>query len=125
MLEKIGGYARDYVEGMTRILEHKYADDFVLGSGELHTVREFVEESFRNIGTEIHWKGIGVNEVGLSDKDEVIVKVNKKFFRPLESDNYVADFSKAKRELGWKPDIKFSKLVKIMTDSDLKNQNRN
>ena len=115
------GYARDYVEGMMRILHYSYAEDFVLGTGELHTVRDFVEEAFKNIDVKINWKGSGVNEVGLSDKDEVLVRVNKRFFRPLESDNYVADYSKAKKGLGWEPKVKFAQLVKIMVKSDLKN----
>lgn len=114
------GYAKDYVEGMWKIINYKFADDFVLGTGELHTVRDFVQESFSIIGTKIHWKGSGVNEVGLGENDEVLVRVNKKYFRPLESDNYVADFSKAKRELNWTPTTKFKDLVKIMIKNDIK-----
>lgn len=114
------GYAKDYVKGMVSVLNYKYSEDFVLGTGELHTVREFVTEAFKCIDVPIHWKGKGVNEVGLSDDDEVLVKVNKQFFRPLESDNYVADYSKAKRLLGWEPSVKFGDLVKIMVESDLK-----
>lgn len=113
------GYAKDYVEGMWSMLQYKYADDFVLGTGELHTVREFVEEAFRVVGINIHWRGSGINEVGLSESDDVLVKVNKEFFRPLESDNYVADYLKAKRELKWEPIIKFNDLVKIMVNHDL------
>ena len=116
------GYARDYVEGMMWILEYKHAEDFVLGTGELHTIKEFVTEAFGNIETDLYWKGSGVNEVGLSDKGELLVKVNKKFFRPLESDNYVADYSKAKKGLCWEPKVKFKELVKLMVQSDIKNQ---
>ena len=116
------GYAGDYVYGMWLILQHKYADDFVMGTGELHTVREFAEEAFRVAGVEIHWKGSGINEVGLSKDDEVLVKVNKKFFRPLESDNYLADYTKAKRELKWEPKTKFKELVKKMVLHDIKKQ---
>lgn len=115
------GYAEDYVDGMWKILNHKYADDFILGTGELHTVRDFVEESFNLIDEELHWRGSGINEVGLSRKDEVLVKVNKQFFRPLESDNYVADFSKAEKELGWKPKTRFKELIKIMVENDISN----
>lgn len=118
------GYAEDYVKGMIDVLNYKYSEDFVLGTGELHTVREFVTEAFGDIDVPIHWKGKGINEVGLSDNDEVLVKVNKKFFRPLESDNYVADYSKAKRLLNWEPKVKFSELVKKMVDSDLDNVGR-
>ena len=117
------GYAKDYVEGMVKILRHKTSDDFVLGTGELHTVREFVMEAFGHVGIDVYWKGSGVNEVGLSDNGDVLVKINEKFFRPLESDNYVADYAKAKHELGWEPDVKFTRLVKIMVESDMKNLN--
>lgn len=119
------GYAKDYVEGMWSMLNHKYADDFVMGTGELHTVRDFVEEAFRVAGIDIHWKGSGLNEVGLSQKDDVLVRVDNRFFRPLESDNYLADYSKAKRELGWEPQTKFKQLVKIMVEHDLKPDTRN
>lgn len=119
--KKDWGYAEDYVEGMTRILNYKYADDFVLGTGELHTVREFVSEAFSLIHKSIAWKGSGVNEVGLSDNDEVLVKVNKNFFRPLEADNFVADYSKSKKLLGWEPKVRFKELVRIMVDNDLRN----
>lgn len=118
------GYAKDYVEGMWQILNYKYADDFVLGTGELHTVREFVEVAFKVAGIEIHWKGSGVNEVGLSQEDEVLVMVNKRFFRPLESDNYLADYSKAKRELHWEPKTRFKDLVRKMVMYDIKNQKK-
>ena len=113
------GYAKDYVEGMWKILNYKYPDDFVLGTGELHTVREFVEEAFRVIGVNVSWRGKGLNEIGLSDKDEVLVKVSKNFFRPLESDNYVANYSKAKEKLGWEPKVKFKELTKLMVESDI------
>jgi GDPmannose 4,6-dehydratase len=113
------GYAQDFVDGMWKILNYKYADDFVLGTGELHTVREFVEESFRVIGVEVFWRGSGLNEVGLSEKDEVLVKINKEFFRPLESDNFTADYSKAKSKLGWSPKLKFKDLVKLMVIKDI------
>lgn len=113
------GYAKDYVEGMWKMLQYKYGDDFVMGTGEIHTVREFVEESFKAIGIEIRWHGSGVNEVGFSQDDEIVVKVNKEFFRPLESDNYLADYSKAKKQLNWIPKTKFPELVKIMVEHDL------
>ena len=116
------GYAKDYVNGMWLMLNHNYADDFVLGTGELHTVREFVEEAFKIVNIDIYWKGMGVNEVGISQDDEVLIKVNKKYFRPLESDNYLADYSKAEKKLGWKPKTNFKQLVKIMVEHDLTNQ---
>ena len=114
------GYARDFAEGMINILEYKYAEDFVLGTGELHTVRDFATEAFKTIGVNLHWKGKGINEIRLSDQDEVLIKVNRNFFRPLESDNYVANYSKAKKLLGWEPKIRFNELVKLMVNSDIK-----
>jgi GDPmannose 4,6-dehydratase len=115
------GYARDYVEGMWKMLQQDYPDDFVLGTNESHTVREFAEAAFRTIGKSITWKGSGVNEVGLSEDGETLVKVSREFFRPLESDNYRGDYSKARKKIGWEPGTKFGDLVKIMVESDLKN----
>ena len=115
------GYARNYVEGMWIMLQQDYPDDFVLGTGESHTVREFVERAFSIIGEEIEWRGSGVNEVGISRNGRTLVKVSREFFRPLESDNYMADCTKAERALKWKPKTRFSDLVRIMVNSDLKN----
>ncbi|MEM3289972.1 MAG: GDP-mannose 4,6-dehydratase [Candidatus Micrarchaeaceae archaeon] len=112
------GYAKDYVEGMWKILNHKTPDDFVLGTGEPHTVREFVEEAFKVINIEIRWEGEGLNEVGVAD-NKILVKVNKEFFRPLEADNFIADYSKARTILGWKPNTSFKELVKIMVNHDI------
>lgn len=114
------GYAKDYVEGMWRMLKADYPDDFVLGTGEAHTVRDFVEEAFSVIGIKIEWKGSGLNEIGVDSDDRTLVKVSREFFRPLESDNYRADYSKVKQKLGWKPYTKFKDLVKIMVNGDLK-----
>ena len=115
------GYARDYVEGMWKMLQQDYPDDFVLGTNESHTVREFAEAAFRIIGESVTWKGSGVNEVGLSEDGGTLVKVSREFFRPLESDNYRGDYSKARKKIGWEPRTKFGDLVKIMVESDLKN----
>ncbi len=114
------GYAGDYVEGMWKMLQHDSGDDFVLGTGKLHTVREFAEEAFRHVNIHITWEGEGVNERGISDDGKILVKVNKKFFRPLESDNYLADPSKARKILKWTPSIGFRELVKIMVENDMK-----
>ena len=115
------GYARDYVDGMWKMLQLDYPDDFVLGTNESHTVREFAEVAFRMIGKSVTWKGSGVNEVGLSEDRKTLVKVSREFFRPLESDNYRGDYSKARKKIGWEPRTKFGDLVKIMVESDLKN----
>jgi GDPmannose 4,6-dehydratase len=113
------GYAKDYVYGMWKMLQLDYPDDFVLGTGESHTVREFAEAAFKEINIELEWIGSGINEVGLFN-DETMVKVSKEFYRPLESDNYRADYSKAKKKLKWEPKTKFNDLVKIMVRNDLK-----
>ena len=115
------GYARDYVDGMWKMLQQDYPDDFVLGTNESHTVREFAEASFRTIGKSVTWKGGGVKEIVLSDDWETLVKVSREFFRPLESNNYRGDYSKARKKIGWEPRIKFGDLVKIMVECDLKN----
>jgi len=115
------GYATDYVRGMWMMMQQDYPDDFVLGTGEQHTVREFAEEAFRVAGINITWKGSGVNEIGVSDVGKTMVKVSKELYRPLESDNYKADYTKAKEKLGWNPEVKFRELVRIMVESDLKN----
>ena len=112
------GYAKDYVEGMWLMLQQDVPDDFVLGTGESHTVREFVESAFKEVRTDIEWVGSGTNEVGLSNRN-TYVKVSKEYYRPLESDNYKADFSKASRVLGWRPRTTFNDLVKIMVQSDI------
>jgi GDPmannose 4,6-dehydratase len=114
------GYAKDYVDGMWMMLQQDYPDDFVLGTGESHTVREFAEAAFRIIGKHVTWRGTGVNEVGLSEDGSTLVKVSREFFRPLESDNYKADYSNARRKLGWEPETKFKDLVRIMVESDIK-----
>ncbi len=102
------------------MMQQDYPDDFVLGTGESHTVREFAEYAFKTIGMNIIWKGSGVNEIGISDDDRTLVKVSRDYFRPLESDNYMADYSKAKKKLKWKPKTTFTELVKIMVENDIK-----
>ena len=114
------GHARDYGEGMWKMLQYDIPEDFVLGTGESHSVREFVETAFSVKGINITWMGKGVNEVGLSDDGKVLVKVSRELYRPLESDNYRADYKKAHQELGWEPRIKFKELVRIMVESDIK-----
>ena len=116
------GYAKDYVDGMWKMLQQDSPDDFVLGTNESHTVREFAEAAFRTIGKSITWKGSGVNEVGLSEDGETLVKVSRDFFRPLESDNYRGDYSKARKKIGWDPRTKFGDLVRIMVESDMKSR---
>ncbi len=115
------GYAKEFVEGMWKMMQLDEPDDFVLGTGEVHTVREFVTEAFRNIGKIVHWKGIGLEETGASDSGEVLVRVSPRFYRPLESDNYCADSTQARSRLHWDPQVKFTQLVKTMVRHDLTN----
>ena len=97
-----------------------YASLYVLGTGESHKVREFAEEAFKIIGMNVEWRGSGVNEVGLSQDGSTLVKVSREFFRPLESDNYRADYSKARNELKWEPKTRFRDLVQIMVENDIR-----
>lgn len=114
------GHARDYVEGMWRILQHDNADDFVLATGEAHTVREFVELSFAHVGRRIEWQGSGVEEVGIDTTDGAIrVQVDPRYFRPTEVETLLGDARKARETLGWSHRIPFSQLVAEMMDSDL------
>lgn len=113
------GYAPEYVEGMWRILQTDTPEDFVLATGEKHTVRDFVEESFKVLGEDILWEGKGVREVGiLKSSGRVVVQINPRYFRPSEVDILIGDASKAKEKLGWDPTIKFQELVRIMVLSD-------
>jgi GDPmannose 4,6-dehydratase len=113
------GYAPEYVEGMWRILQAADPDDFVLATNETHTVKEFVEETFHNLGEEIIWNGKGIDEVGIlkSNKKEV-VGIDPRYFRPTEVDILIGDPAKAKAKLNWEPKTTFKELVKIMTLSD-------
>ncbi len=115
------GHARDYVEGMWRMLQQDVADDYVLATGEMHTVREFVEKSFAHIGVSIVWSGTGVDEVGrCGASGRELVKVDPRYFRPTEVDLLLGDPSKAKEKLGWKHTTPFAELVRDMMESDLK-----
>lgn len=112
------GHARDYVEGMWRMLQIDIPEDFVLATGENHTVREFVEEAFRLAGYSITWRGSGVNEEGIDQNGVVRVKINPEFFRPTELHVLLGNPEKAKTVLGWKPQTTFKELVKDMIDAD-------
>jgi GDPmannose 4,6-dehydratase len=115
------GYAPDYVEMMWMMLQQQTPDDYVVATNETHTVKEFIDESFRIAGIEIEWKGSGVDEKGLDKKSgKVLVEINPKYFRPTEVELLIGDPAKAKQKLGWEPKVKFKELVKIMTEADLK-----
>lgn len=117
------GYAKDYVEGMWLMLQQKEPDDYILATGETHSVREFVEECAKLLKLDLIWRGKGLREEGYSKKlKRVIVKIDPKYFRPAEVDILLGDPSKAMKKLKWKPRTKFKDLVKIMLDHDLKNE---
>ncbi len=114
------GHARDYVEGMWRIVQQKKADDFVLATGETHAVREFVELAFAEVGREIRWKGKGAGEKGLDAKSgKVLVEVDPRYFRPAEVDLLLGDPRKAHKVLGWKHKTTFRAMVKEMVAADM------
>jgi GDPmannose 4,6-dehydratase len=114
------GHARDYVEGMWRMLQHQTADDFVLATGETTSVRRFVELAFAEAGRRVVWSGAGVDEVGTDAKSgDVLVAIDPAYFRPTEVDLLLGDPSKAKRELGWSHSTTLDQLVKEMVVADL------
>ena len=114
------GYAPDYVRMMWMMLQQDKPDDYVVATGEMHTVREFIEKSFECVGRKIEWQGKGVDEVGIdSTTGKVVMRIDKRYFRPTEVEQLLGDPSKAKRQLGWEPQVKFEELVKIMTEADL------
>ncbi len=115
------GYAKDYVECMWLMLQHNDPVDFVIATGEMHSVREFIELSFKEVNIDLHWKGNGVDEKGINfDTGEVIVEVDPKYFRPAEVEQLCGDPYKAKSILGWNPTkTPFKKLVKIMMGHDM------
>jgi GDPmannose 4,6-dehydratase len=116
------GYAKDYIECMWLILQHNKPEDFVIATGEMHTVREFVELTFKYIGIEIEWTGKGVEEKGVNKATgEVIVDVDPKFFRPTEVEQLLGDPTKARTLLGWNPTkTSFKELIRIMVEADMK-----
>lgn len=117
------GYAKDYVEGMWRMLQQKKPDDYVLATGEMHSVREFIEECCKLLKIDLRWKGKGAREVGYDFKTKkVLIKIDPKYFRPAEVEQLLGDPSKAKKLLKWKPKTTFKELVKLMLESDLKTE---
>lgn len=119
------GHARDYVDGMWRILQQEIADDYILATGEMHTVREFVELAFAEVGRTITWQGHGIEEVGIdAGSGLVLVRIDPRYFRPTEVDELLGDPSKARTKLGWHHTTTFKELVAEMVASDLKNIER-
>ena len=114
------GHARDYVDGMWRIVQQEEPDDYVLATGEAHSVREFVELAFTQVGRKIEWRGKGIDEVGIdAASGEIVVRIDSRYFRPTEVDVLLGDPSKARRVLGWKHKVTFPELVEEMVTADL------
>lgn len=114
------GFAGDYVVAMWLMLQQDKAEDYVISTGEVHSVREFVELSFREVGIEIDWHGEGLNEIGVDRATgKKLVSVDPKYFRPTEVNLLIGDSSKAKNKLGWKPKVSFKELVKMMIKNDI------
>jgi GDPmannose 4,6-dehydratase len=115
------GFAKDYIECMWLILQAQKADDFVIATGEMHTVREFVDLAFKEVGIKLHWEGSGIDEKGIDcETEEVLVEVDERFFRPAEVDQLLGNPTKAKETLSWNPTkTSFEELVKLMVQSDL------
>jgi len=115
------GYAPDYVQMMWMMLQQDTPDDYVVATNEMHTVREFIEKSFACVDIEIVWEGEGVDEVGKNKATgDVIVRMDERYYRPCEVEQLLGDPTKAKRQLGWEPEVKFEQLVETMVKGDLR-----
>ena len=114
------GFAPDYVESMWLILQHDHPDDYVIATGETHSVREFVNEAARLLDYQIQWTGSATDEIGVDGATgKTLVAIDPRYYRPTEVDQLIGDASKAKRDLGWTPKVSFNALVKIMVDAEL------
>lgn len=120
------GFAKDYVEAMWLILQQESPEDYVIATGETHSVREFTELAFKEVGIEILWKGRDSEEIGIdSGTGKILVEIDPRYYRPTEVDLLIGDPSKAKEKLGWEPKVKLEELVKIMIKADEKAVERN
>jgi GDPmannose 4,6-dehydratase len=117
------GYARDYVRAMWMMLQKDMPDDYVVATGETHTVRELVEYTGALLGYDIVWEGNGDKEVG-KDKNsgKVLIEIDPIYYRPAEVDLLLGDATKAKEKLGWEPEYKFKELIKLMVEDEIKNK---
>jgi GDPmannose 4,6-dehydratase len=115
------GYAPEYVEAMWLMLQQENPEDYVIATNTEHTVKEFCDFAFKEIGITLKWEGKGINEKGINSKTgKTIVEIDPNYFRPTEVERLRGDYSKAQKQLGWKPKVTFEKLVKIMVEADLK-----
>jgi len=118
------GHARDYVRGMWMMMQTDTADDYVLATGQSHSVRDFVEKCYAHINVNIEWQGNGTDEIGLNKTTkETLVKINPDLYRPNELHELCGDATKAKSNLGWRPEISFDNLISEMMESDLEKTN--
>ena len=118
------GHAKDYVEMQWLMLQQEKAEDFVIASGEQHSVRDFVNAAAAEVGLSITWKGSGIEEKGYDAQGNCIVAVDERYFRPAEVETLLGDATKAKQKLGWTPKISFKELVAEMMREDLKSAKR-
>jgi GDPmannose 4,6-dehydratase len=119
------GHARDYAEGMWLMLQQPEPDDYVLATGEEHSVREFVEKAFARVGRAIEWRGSGLAEKGVDARDGgVLIEIDERYFRPTETDALLGDPTKARQKLGWRHKVSFDELVGEMVDADLQDIRR-
>ena len=115
------GYAKDYVRMMWMMLQQENPDDYVVATGEMHTVREFIEKSFAHLGRHIEWHSTGVDETGIdTTTGKTVVRIDPRYFRPAEVEQLLGNPAKARKQLGWVPEVKFEQLVRIMTEGDLR-----
>jgi|TARA_B100002051_G_C16665289_1_gene601390 GDPmannose 4,6-dehydratase len=114
------GHARDYVEAMWKILQHKEPDDFVISTGKQISVKEFINLSCKELGIKIFWKGNGINTLGLDQKNRVIIRCSKKYYRPTEVDSLLGDSTKARKKLKWKPKTNIKNLIREMIANEEK-----
>ena len=116
------GYAKDYVTAIHSILQHSEPDDFVIATGENHSIREFAEAAGKTLGFDISWKGKGVHEIGIDRKNgKTIIKVDPSLFRPAETEVLLGDSAKAQKVLQWKPKTSFTELADLMARADYDN----
>lgn len=113
------GYAPDYVRAMWMMLQPEKPDDYVIATGESHSVREFVDLAFLNLGMHIRWSGSGINEIGRNINNKTIIRIDPRYYRPAEVNHLVGDASKARKRIGWESSITFERLVEIMMDAEM------